>query len=113
MKKIEAIIRREKLRDVMNALEGAKCPGIMICDIEGYGKQKGITEQFRGREIQVNLVPKVKLELVLPSSKVQEFVAIIQKAAKTGSVGDGKIFIYEIEEAIKIRTGETGEEVVS
>ncbi len=113
MKKVEAIIRREKLGDVMNALEQVKCPGIMICDIEGYGKQKGITEQFRGREIQVKLVPKVKLELVLPSSRVQEFVGIILKAAQTGAVGDGKIFISEVEQAIKIRTGESGEEVVS
>lgn len=113
MKKIEAIIRREKLGDVMIALEEAKCPGMMIWEIEGYGKQKGITEQFRGREFKVNLVPKVKLEIVIPSSKAREFVGIIKKAATTGAVGDGKIFIYEIEDAIKIRTGESGEGVVS
>ena len=97
----------------MDALELAKCPGIMICDIEGYGKQKGITEQFRGREFSVKLLPKSRIEIVVPSSKVKEIVAVILKSAATGNVGDGKIFISEIEEAIKIRTGEKGEEVVS
>jgi nitrogen regulatory protein P-II 1 len=113
MKKIEAIIRREKLDDVMNALEAIKTTGVMIWDIEGYGKQKGITEKFRGTEFNVRLMPKARVEIVLPASKVKETVSVIIKAAGTGSVGDGKIFISEIEDAIRIRTGEKGEEVVS
>jgi nitrogen regulatory protein P-II 1 len=113
MKKVEAIIRREKLGEVMAALEAIQIPGMMIWDIEGYGKQKGITEQFRGREFNVKLMPKARIEIVLPAFKVNEVVSAILKTAGTGSVGDGKIFISEIEEAIKIRTGESGEEVVS
>lgn len=113
MKQIQAIIRREKLGDVMNALETLKCPGMMVWEIEGYGKQKGITEQFRGREFTVKLLPKTKIEIVVPDQKVKDITDAIVKAAATGKTGDGKIFVSKIDEAIKIRTKETGESVVS
>ena len=112
MKQIQAIIRREKLGEVMDALEAIQCPGIMAWAIEGHGKQKGIKEQFRGRAFTVRLIPKVKIEIVVPDSDVESVVATILKSAATGQVGDGKIFVSTIDQAIRIRTGEVGEVVV-
>lgn len=113
MKKIEAIIRREKLTEVKEALDAVHCPGMMVWDIEGHGKQKGITEQFRGREFKVYFMPKTKLEIIVPDGEVKGIVDAILSSASTGQVGDGKIFISSIDEAIRIRTKEKGEAVVS
>jgi nitrogen regulatory protein P-II 1 len=113
MKQIQAIIRREKLGDVMDALEAIHCPGIMAWAIEGHGKQKGIKEQFRGRSYTVRLIPKVKIEIVAQDAEVDAVVDAILKAAATGQVGDGKIFISTVDQAIRIRTGEAGEVAVN
>jgi len=112
MKQIQAIIRREKLGDVMDALEVIQCPGIMAWAIEGHGKQKGIKEQFRGRSYTVRLIPKVKIEIIVQDEEVDAVVAAILKSAATGQVGDGKIFISTVDQAIRIRTGEAGEVAV-
>jgi nitrogen regulatory protein P-II 1 len=109
MKKIEAIIRREKLIAVKEALDAIDSPGMMMWEIEGHGKQKGITEQFRGRQFKVDFLPKTKIEIVVGDSKVEQVVSTIIKIASTGQVGDGKIFISTIDETIRIRTGEKGE----
>lgn len=112
MKKIEAMIRREKLEDVRSALEDVGYPGMTLTKVKGHGKQKGITEQFRGREYQVDLLPKVKLEIVARDDSVDEIVGTISENAKTGDVGDGKIFVLEVDRAVKIRTGEEGEKTI-
>lgn len=109
MKQIQAIIRREKLGDVMDALELIHCPGIMAWAIEGHGKQKGIKEQFRGRSFTLRLIPKIKLEIVAQDDEVDLIVKTILNTAGTGEVGDGKIFISTVDQAIRIRTGETGD----
>jgi len=109
MKQIQAIIRRERLGEVMDALEAIHCPGIMAWAIEGHGKQKGLQEHFRGRSFTVRLIPKVKLEIVVQDDEVESVVEAILKAAATGEVGDGKIFVAPIESAIRIRTQEVGE----
>ncbi len=113
MKMIHAIIRREKLPEVKVALDAVGCPGMMVWEIVGHGKQQGVTEQFRGREFRVDLLPKTKLEIIAQDSKVKAIVEAISKAASTNKIGDGKIFISPIEEAVRIRTGERGEVVVS
>ena len=112
MKQIQAIIRREKLQAVKEALDNIKCPGMMVWEIVGHGKQKGITEQFRGRQFKVDLLPKIKLEIVVHDSQVRTVVDAIVKSASTGKVGDGKIFVTGVEEAVRIRTAERGEGVV-
>lgn len=112
MKKIEAIIRPEKLEEVRKALETAGYPGIQIMEIEGHGKQKGVTQQWRGEAYRVALLPKVKLEIVAGDGDVERIVQAITKTAKTGAVGDGKIFVSDIKEAIRIRTGERGDSAV-
>ena len=112
MKKIEAIIRPEKLQEVQKALEGAGYPGIQIMEIEGHGKQKGVTQQWRGESYRVNLLPKVKLEIIAGDGDVERIVQAISKTAKTGAVGDGKIFVSDIKEAIRIRTGERGDAAI-
>jgi len=112
MKQIQAIIRREKLGEVMDALEAIHCPGIMAWAIEGHGKQNGIKEQFRGRSFTVRLVPKVKLEIVVQDEEVDTITRTILETAATGQVGDGKIFVLPIDQAIRIRTGEFGEVAV-
>lgn len=109
MKQIQAIIRREKLGAVKEALDALQCPGMMVWEIMGHGKQQGITEQFRGREFKVDLIPKTKIEIIVRDGQVAGIVAAITKAATTGKIGDGKIFISPIEETIRIRTGEKGE----
>lgn len=109
MKKIEAVIRPEKLEIVRRALEGCGCAGVMISEIEGHGKQKGVVQQWRGEKYKVELLPKIKIEIVVRDKDVERIAKTIIESAKTGEVGDGKIFIYAIEDAIRIRTGERGE----
>ena len=112
MKKIEAIIKPFKLEEVKDALHDVGVEGMTVSEVKGFGRQKGHTEIYRGSEYTVDFLPKIKLELVLADSKVQEAVAAIVKAAKTGKIGDGKIFISPVEEAIRIRTEETGDQAV-
>ncbi|MEW6075303.1 MAG: P-II family nitrogen regulator [Candidatus Omnitrophota bacterium] len=109
MKKIEAIIRPEKLDGVRRVLESAHCAGLMISEIEGHGKQKGVVQQWRGEKYKVELLPKIKIEIIVRDQDVERIAEAIIGAAKTGEVGDGKIFIYHVENAIRIRTGERGE----
>jgi nitrogen regulatory protein P-II 1 len=109
MKKIEAVYRIEKLEDVADALEKIGCPGIMITNIEGHGRQQGLTEQFRGREYKVNFLPKMKIEVVVKDKDLDKIVKAIVSTAKTGDIGDGNIFVSNIEDVVRIRTGEKGE----
>ena len=112
MKKIEAIIRPEKLSPVVNALEEMGYPGMTITDIKGHGKQKGLTQQWRGREYKVNFLPKVKIELVVIDDDLGTTLKAIIKAARIGEVGDGKIFVLPVENAIRVRTGDSGEDAI-
>jgi len=112
MKKIEAVIRPQKLNEVRESLKNLGYPGMSITRIEGHGKQKGKVEQFRGREYKVELLPKVKIEIVTKDSDVIPITKAITRAAKTGEIGDGKIFISPIEDVMRIRTGESGEETL-
>jgi len=109
MKKIEAIIRVEKLDEVREALEKLGYPGMTVNRVEGHGRQKGLVEQFRGREFKVELLPKIKIEIIVHDNEVNKIMSCICKTAQTGEIGDGKIFISDIENAIRIRTGEKGE----
>lgn len=109
MTKIEAIIRPEKLDEVRRALEKVGFPGLNISEVEGHGKQKGVVQQWRGEQYRVELLPKVRLEIVVSDKDVKKIIQAITETAKTGSVGDGKIFVSSVEEVIRIRTGETGE----
>ena len=109
MKKIEAIIRPEKVDDVIVVLETAGSAGIMITEIKGHGKQKGITQQWRGEEYRVALLPKVKIEVVVKDADVAKIVTAIINTAKTGNIGDGKIFIHPMDDAVRIRTAERGD----
>lgn len=108
MKKIEAIIRPEKLDEVRLAIESVGYPGITIVEAEGHGKQKGLTQQWRGETYRVHFLPKIKLELVVADSDTEKIIQAIINAAKTDAVGDGKIFVSEIKDTIRIRTGERG-----
>ena len=112
MKKIQAIIRPEKLDDVKKALEAAGYPGITITQVEGHGKQKGVTQQWRGEVYKVDLISKTKIEVVVSDRDAEKIVGAILKVAGTGTVGDGKIFIQNVEDAIRIRTGERGEKAL-
>jgi nitrogen regulatory protein P-II 1 len=109
MKKIEAIIKPFKLDEVKEALQGQDIQGMTVTEVKGFGRQKGHTEIYRGAEYQVDFIPKVKLELVLDDARVGPVVTALQEAARTGKIGDGKIFVLPVEEAVRIRTGETGE----
>jgi len=109
MKKIEAIIRPFKLDDVKEALLEEGVRGLTISEVRGYGRQKGHTETYRGSEYRIEFVPKMKIEVVVEDSKVEKVVDAISKTAKTGQVGDGKIFISKVEDVIRIRTDESGE----
>jgi nitrogen regulatory protein P-II 1 len=109
MKKIEAIIRHFKLEDVKNALIEEGVLGMTITEVRGFGRQKGHTEMYRGTEYRVDFVPKVKVEVVVDDTKLQTTVNAIVKAAQTGQIGDGKLFVSDLQEAIRIRTGETGQ----
>ena len=112
MKKIEAIVRPEKVDDVRKSLEKAGYPGVTIIEVEGHGKQKGVTRQWRGESYRVDLLPKVKLELVVSDKDLERIISALVAGAKTGSVGDGKIFISEVKEAVRIRTGERGDDAL-
>jgi nitrogen regulatory protein P-II 1 len=112
MKKVEAIIKPFKLDEVKEALQEAGLHGITVTEAKGFGRQKGHTELYRGAEYVVDFLPKVKIELVLADSSVDRAVEAIRKAAQTGRIGDGKIFVSNIENAIRIRTGETGPDAV-
>jgi nitrogen regulatory protein P-II 1 len=107
--KIEAIIQPFKLDDVRNALKDAGVEGITISEVRGHGRQKGHKEVYRGQEYNVDLLPKVKLELVVPGARVSEIVNVIRTAAASGKIGDGKIFLYNVAEAIRIRNDDRGE----
>ena len=107
MMKIEAIIRPTKIHEVKDALEEAGFESVTVTDVKGRGKQKGVMQQWRGRKYCVDLLPKIKMEVVANEGDVDTVVDIIMKAAATGSIGDGKIFIYPVEKIIRIRTGET------
>nr|WP_042949413.1 P-II family nitrogen regulator [Kingella kingae] len=109
MKKIEAIIKPFKLDDVREALTEAGISGMTVTEVKGFGRQRGHTEVYRGAEYAVDFLPKVKLELVLPDDLVERTVEIIVQTARSGKIGDGKIFVLPVEEVIRIRTGEIGE----
>jgi len=112
MKKIEAIIKPFKLEEVKEALAGIGVEGMTVSEVKGFGRQKGHTEIYRGSEYSVDFLPKVKIEVVLPDNLAAKAVDTIVKAAKTGKIGDGKVFILPIEESIRIRTEERGEKAV-
>lgn len=112
MKKIEAIVRPEKIDTVRRALEKVGYSGLMISEIEGHGKQKGVIQQWRGEKYKVELLPKIRIEIVVKDTEVERIVQTIIAAAKTGEIGDGKIFIYPAENVIRIRTGERGESAI-
>jgi nitrogen regulatory protein P-II 1 len=112
MKKIEAIIKPFKLDDVKEALTGIGVVGMTVTEVRGFGRQKGHTELYRGSEYTVDFLPKVKIEVVVANNLVDKVVSIIAGSAKTGSIGDGKVFVLPIGEAVRIRTGETGESAV-
>jgi len=109
MEKIEAIIRPHKLDEVQDALHEAGFPGLTVSEVRGYGRQKGHKEIYRGTEYNINFVPKIKIELVCSDEETEKAIDIIIKTAKTDQVGDGKIFIYNLKDAIRIRTGESGD----
>jgi nitrogen regulatory protein P-II 1 len=112
MKKIEAIIKPFKLDDVKDALTGAGIVGMTVREVRGFGRQKGHTEMYRGSEYTIDFLPKMKMEVVVPDSMAEKVVALIAAAARTGSIGDGKIFVEPLEEAVRIRTGERGDNAV-
>ena len=112
MKKIEAIVKPFKLEEVKDALGEIGVTGMTVSEVKGFGRQKGHTEIYRGSEYTVDFLPKIKIELVLPDALADQAVAVIIKAAKTGKIGDGKVFILNIEDAIRIRTEEKGEQAV-
>jgi nitrogen regulatory protein P-II 1 len=112
MKKIEAIIKPFKLDEVKEALQEIGLQGITVIEAKGFGRQKGHTELYRGAEYVVDFLPKVKIEVVLSDEMLAKAIEAIQRAAKTGRIGDGKIFVSSIEDAIRIRTGETGSDAI-
>src|SRR6266404_5078607 len=109
MKKIEAIIQPFKLDQVKEVLQGMGIDGMTISDVRGHGRQKGHTEVYRGQEYNVDLLPKVKVEIVIPSGRAEEVLKALSGAARTGKIGDGKIFVYDVAEAIRIRNDDRGE----
>jgi nitrogen regulatory protein P-II 1 len=109
MKKIEAIIQPHKIEDVKEALKKIGIDGMTITEVRGHGRQKGHKEVYRGMEYQVDLLPKVKLELVVPSSRLDEITTALAAAARTGKIGDGKIFVFDVAEAIRIRNDDRGD----
>ncbi len=110
MKKVECIIKPFKLDDVKSAITDLGLGGMTISEVRGFGRQKGHTELYRGAEYQIDFIPKIKIELVVSEEQVEPLVAAIQREACTGRIGDGKIFVSTIEQSIRIRTGETGED---
>jgi len=112
MKKVEAIIKPHKIEDIRSALAQIGIIGITAWDVRGFGRQKGHQELYRGSEYQVSFVPKIKIEIVVPTEKAEEVVRVIADAANSGTIGDGKIFVSEVGQAVRIRTGETGEDAL-
>ncbi len=112
MKKIEAIIKPFKLDDVKEALNEIGITGMTLTDVKGYGRQKGHKEIYRGAEYMVDFIPKVKIGIIVPSDKVDEVVETIVSASRTGKIGDGKIFVLPVDDVIRVRTGETGNDAI-
>lgn len=112
MKKIEAIIKPFKLDEVKDALNEIGIQGMTVTEVKGFGRQKGHTELYRGAEYIVDFIPKIKVEIVTSDNLYPKVIKVIEQVAKTGKIGDGKIFVYPVDEAIRIRTGETGEGAV-
>jgi nitrogen regulatory protein P-II 1 len=112
MKKIEAIIKPFKLDDVKKALNDLGVQGMTVTEVKGFGRQKGHLEFYRGAEYDINFVPKLKIEIVIPDQLLEQAISMIQEKAKTGEIGDGKIFVSNVEEIIRIRTGEKGEAAI-
>src|ERR1700736_1486337 len=112
MKKLEAIIKPFTLEEVKEALAELGIEGMTVTEVKGFGRQKGHTEIYRGREYTVDFLPKIKIEVVLAESMVENATTAVVKASKTGKIGDGKFFVYTVEEAIRIRTDETGEKAI-
>lgn len=112
MKKVEAIIRHYKLEEVKNALSEAQIQGMTVSEVRGFGRQRGHKETYRGTEYTVDFLPKVKLELVVSDEDVQKAVETLMSVARTGQIGDGKIFVTDLSEVIRIRTGDTGAEAI-
>ena len=112
MKMVTAIVKPFKLDDVREALSDIGVQGITVSEVKGFGRQKGHTELYRGAEYVVDFLPKVKIEVVVPGGIVEQVIETIEKAASTGKIGDGKIFVFDVEQVIRIRTGETGEEAL-
>jgi nitrogen regulatory protein PII len=112
MKKIEAVIKPFKLEDVREALNEIGITGMTVTEVKGFGRQKGHTELYRGAEYVVDFLPKVKLELVVNEDQLDRCIDTISKAARTGKIGDGKIFVYPVEQVIRIRTGESGPDAI-
>ena len=112
MKKIEAIIKPFKLDEVREALSEVGITGLTVTEVKGFGRQKGHTELYRGAEYVVDFLPKIKIEIIVATERVEAAIEAIIKAAHTGKIGDGKIFVYPVEQVVRIRTGETGEAAV-
>ena len=112
MKKIEAIIKHFKLDEVRDALNKVGVQGMTVTEVKGFGRQKGHMEVYRGVEYDVQFLPKLKIEVAVPDDKLDEVLGVIQEKAKTGKIGDGKIFIYDLQDVIRIRTGKRGEEAI-
>ena len=112
MKKIEAIIRPERLEIVREALEELSYPGITVTEVKGHGKQKGITQHWRGQEYKVDLLPKLKIEIVVLDEDVPEILNTIVRACRTGEIGDGKIFVLPVENVVRVRTGDRDENAI-
>ncbi len=112
MKKIEAIIKPFKMDDVREALAEVGIAGMTVTEVKGFGRQKGHTELYRGAEYQVDFLPKIKIDIIIDDDRVEQAVEAIEQAAKTGKIGDGKIFVYNVESALRIRTGETNQDAI-
>jgi len=112
MKKIEAIIKPFKLDDVKEALNGIGIKGMTLTEVKGYGRQKGHTEIYRGAEYVIDFLPKLKIEIIVSSEQVEQVIDTIVEAAKTGKIGDGKIFVLPVEDVVRVRTGERGQEAI-
>jgi nitrogen regulatory protein P-II 1 len=112
MKLVTAIIKPFKLEEVKLALENLGIQGLTVSEVSGFGRQRGHTETYRGTEYRVDFVPKVKIEIIVPNDNVRQVIDVITEAARTGKIGDGKIFVTPVDEVIRIRTGETGEDAI-
>ena len=112
MKKVEAIIRHERLQEVQDVIDECGVSGLTVTEVKGCGAQRGYTERYRGTAVNISLRPRIKIEAVMRAEIVERVIEMIAEAARTGEVGDGKIFVYDVEQAVRIRTGETGPDTV-